>query len=96
MGQMVWKFKIDLFRDDWQSLEMPEGTYPLMVAMQDHNLCMWAAFDEAALKDEKVMQEYIVTGTGFRVPDGAEHVGSVMSGTFVWHVWRKRGLEVAA
>ena len=96
MGQMVWKFKIDLFRDDWQSIEMAEGTYPLMVAMQDHNLCMWAAFDEAALKDEKVMQEYIVTGTGFRVPDGAEHVGSVMSGTFVWHVWRKRGLEVAA
>ena len=34
-----------------------------------------------------VVMKFHVVGTGWEVPDRARHVGSVVAGQFVWHVY---------
>lgn len=33
-------------------------------------------------------RNFMVIGTGHPIPDGATHVGSLMQGAFVWHVYQ--------
>lgn len=46
--------------------------------------CVWIEPDETG--DDQ--QHLVFYGTGHDIPSDAEHVGSVICGFFVWHVYR--------
>lgn len=37
--------------------------------------------------DELLMREARIYGTGYDIPDELDHVGTVLDGLFVWHVY---------
>lgn len=47
--------------------------------------CIWVQFDPL---EEPREYEYEIFGTTGNIPDGYEHVGSVVHHQYVWHVYR--------
>lgn len=78
-------FKYPLGFSAANHLDMPVGSRPVMVAMQNGQVTMWAQVDPDFETTTK--RDFVVAGTGHPVPDDYVHVGSCMDGMFVWHVF---------
>lgn len=67
--------------------ERPIGTgRVVLVAMQGSILCVWT--EEDGEPDPAPRRVACVFGTGHPVPPAyTEHIGSVVDGMFVWHVY---------
>jgi hypothetical protein len=70
-------------------LQMPRGAKPLLVAVQNDNVCLWA---EVEVDQPVISTELYLVGTGKECPAGVgwEHVGSYQRDSFVWHVYMRR------
>lgn len=82
-------YKYPLVITDLQHVEMPSDARPLLLAVQNRQLCLWVECDTDAPKS--VMEVYVV-GTGHDIghlPDNARHLGSVViyAASLVWHVY---------
>ena len=78
----VWKYPAE------PKLSVPVGGKPVLVAIQDEKLHIWFEFyfpDHNPLAFIDV--EIEIYGTGHVVPEAREHIGSVIDGPFVWHVY---------
>lgn len=60
----------------------------LEVWIQAETVQGWPNHDPMGSNGSVGSQEMQVFGTGQVVPDDAEHVGSVLDGPFVWHLYR--------
>lgn len=78
----VWKFPI---LGGFEQLPMPRGAKILHVADQGGIITLWAEVDTTA---ERVRRGVVVVGTGRPLPQGeGSHVGTVMQGEYVWHLY---------
>lgn len=59
----------------------------VLVAMQYGFLTVWTEEDEQV---EPSMRPVGIFGTGYSVSDDYEHLGSVLDGSFVWHLYGER------
>lgn len=88
VSRVMWKFTLEA-TDGWQYVEMPEEAVIRHTAMQGALMAFWA---EARVPTRigavsRVKRAFIVTGTGHSVPEDVVHVGTVLDGAFVWHLW---------
>ena len=73
-------------RDGWQEIMLPAAARLLHIGTNRNGLRMWVELDDAAPTH---ITRYAVLGTGWKVPEGAEHVGTEIAPTgFVWHLFR--------
>ena len=91
----VLKFPFDL-RVEKPEVMMPKGAQLLLVGSQGNptELCLWAEVEVAdgpSLKGVELERwELLVVGTGHPMPyKYLKHLGSVIAGPFVWHVYRR-------
>lgn len=72
---------------------MPKNAKVVHVGLQEGVVTIWAEVDDDALQAAVSGREwdgrrFAVYGTGDTIPDDdAVHVGSLMDGIFVWHVY---------
>ena len=79
----VFKYAIEHGRT---TIGMPEGSTVVHVAMQDKHVTLWAEVTDGGQPE---LREFLIVGTGQTIPDRVpfQHVGTVMDGPFVWHVY---------
>ncbi len=67
---------------------MPAGAVVLHVGIQHRILTLWALVDPDAAPS---IRRFAVVGTGRPAPEDHEgrHVGTVIEGLFVWHVFEE-------
>lgn len=82
MPLVIWKYSIPLGRI---TLEMPQDSKILHVALQNDTICLWALVEPTAKKSGRTFQ---VVGTGHLCIESDEtYLGTVQIGQFVWHVF---------
>lgn len=83
----VYKYQIDMTSD--VRVKMPEGATVVAVGLDGHREpCVWALVDPDA--PAIVERKFGVYGTGGRVPDFCEYVGTFFTLPFVWHVFEEK------
>lgn len=81
----VFKYAIGL--TDKATLDVPAGAEWIHVAWQNSRLCVWGIVES---DNEKVSIDFFVVGTGHPMPERpVAHIGSVLDGPFVWHVFTR-------
>lgn len=81
----VWRYEIDLNADQF-ALQVG-GTVVHVGLRVARMIELWVEVDTDRLTSDN-SNIYRVFGTGHPLPDDATHVGSVIDGPFVWHVYR--------
>ena len=79
----IYKYPLEMTAT--QIIRMPCGTEILHVAEQHGMLCLWAVVDPAAELRDYVIQ---IVGNGHPFQrNNKQHLGTVLMGEFVWHVF---------
>lgn len=74
-ARKVFKYTL---RGTRMSVRMPEGAQLLHVASQDDVVCLWALVETNPCAD-MCERHFVVTGTGFLVPeDAGQYVGTAL------------------
>lgn len=64
------------------------GARAVSVGLQDGKICVW--YEVRPLNEDQDLVLYSV-GTGFgKVPDSARFIGTVIEGSYVWHIYAER------
>lgn len=81
---VIWKFQIALA--DKQQIAMPKGSEILAAGLQYGVMCIWARVNPDAPAGYR---DIYIAGTGHAAPrpEDADHLATVIDGTFVWHVF---------
>lgn len=82
--RVVWKYQFAV--NDEVRLLLPESHQIVHVETQQAIPTLWVLVDPDSPDS---MRTFYVRGTGHPVEDGLEHVGTFISGSFVWHVFTK-------
>lgn len=77
----IWKFPLGVST----VLDLPLGSVPRYVAMQDDTLTLWVDLDPRIEQTE--LRDFLVLGTGHKIPPGAQYIATCQDGSFVWHVY---------
>lgn len=59
----------------------------ILVDQQNGQLTVWMEVETEVSPMDIRRFDFFIRGTGHPIPDGAEHVGSVVMVPFVWHVY---------
>lgn len=72
------------------TLHLPAGAKVLSAQMQRGQPCIWYLFDDAHVAD-KQQRTFEIHGTGQQVvgPQELIHVGTMLDGNYVWHVFER-------
>lgn len=81
-------FKFPLQVDQRQLVQVPAGTRPLSVGVQNEQPVLWALIDTDAPGTETWIIRGVTTGETFNA-EGCEFVGTVQIDWFVFHVFRQ-------
>lgn len=84
MTRVIYKYPIKL--EDEQVVSVPAGATWLSVHVQDGQICLWAAVNPEAKKEQVPVS---IRGTGRPVGNlfSRDYLGTVQQGQFVWHVF---------
>jgi hypothetical protein len=88
---MIYKQKLELKLDIKQVIELPIDSQIVYVGNQNDEICFWYIFNPDI--DTKQKFEFIVLGTGMEsehIDHQHVHIGTVLMGSFVWHVFVKQ------
>lgn len=80
----IWKFPLAITEHQW--ISMPEGAEPIVVAMQDGALCLWAIVRDDAPREQRAFR-VVVTGGPAPWILKTQHIGTVIDDGFVWHIF---------
>ncbi|MET0439193.1 MAG: hypothetical protein ABW043_17040 [Devosia sp.] len=82
---VVYKYPL---RSPVVSVEMPDGGAIRLVARDPAsvNPAIWVEHD---LRQPAVRRTFLVFGTGMEVEAESTHVGSLIAGDYVWHVYER-------
>ena len=86
----IWKIELKLV--DEQVIELPASAHHLCVQLQDGKPCLWSQVRTEAGKEK---YRVFVCGTGNEMPDSVQHtdhVGTVQTGQYVWHIFVRQDL----
>ena len=78
----IYKYKLDGGRTT--TLELPELARVIHCAIQGDEYCIWVRVDTDA---PKVKRSFTIVGTGWEIEDSLGHVGTILDGAFVWHIF---------
>ncbi len=80
----IWKFTLE--RTDAQTINPPKGAVCRLVAVQHGELCAWLEVEAERIT---ATWQIRIFGTGHNIGGaaGMQHLGSVIDGPFVWHVY---------
>jgi len=84
MAKTVFKYRAHA------SAQVPAGAKSVLVGHQDRVLTVWLEVDFDA---PKVHTDFVVFGTGHKIPEGFVHCGSWIDdslGPFVWHLYMRQ------
>lgn len=85
----VWKFPLAL-NDEWQELEVPESTLAGAQLVAKDPATAWpAVWLEVDTEAPLTNRAFRVFGTGHPIPGDAFHVGSLVDGPYVWHIYER-------
>lgn len=76
----IYKYQLANFA----TLDLPVGAKAVLVEMQNGSPHIWFEHNRSAFKEQRFFRIY---GTGFDIPDNSIHIGSVIDGMFVWHIY---------
>ena len=94
----VWKYPVPFPKPEF-TIYMPAGAEALTMKVQEGDpydpesfdiIVMWALVDPEAVP---IGYDFILVGTGNPIPDEidwTQHIDSVITGDFVWHLFEKR------
>ena len=71
----------------YQIVDLPMHYNICAVHMQNDRLMVWV---DHYTETMTYPWEFFIYGTGFEIPPGLDFVGTVFSGTWVWHVYRNK------
>lgn len=79
-------FKYDLSLRETQEFDVPGFCYFLSVHKQGDSICLWAMVDDFSVTQTAKIR---IVGTGHPCDDVVEarFIGTVVDGSFVWHVF---------
>ena len=81
----VHKYVLALSYPSTWRFNVPSGAKVRLVEPQTlGSVCIWMEVNTGA---GLVSQAYEIVGTGHPISDGASHIGSCVSGPYVWHVY---------
>ena len=80
--QEVWKFPLPMHGS--AEVLMPVDARVIHVGVQGNRICLWALVSPDA---EKTVRQFRVVGTGWPMTKVGRHLGTVITGTYVWHVF---------
>lgn len=81
--RVVYKYPLDLVGETTVRCAAPAK--PVHFARQDGEYFVWV---EHALGPASTTITFVVAGTGHPIPEGFEHVQSIIDPPFVWHLYR--------
>ena len=84
MSRVVYKYRVDGFVNYYT---VPAPAKPLFFALQGGTPYVWV--EHPINSEEAVELIFVTVGTGHVIPEGAEHIGSLIDGAFVWHLYYK-------
>jgi hypothetical protein len=82
--QVVWKYPIALVADE-QVIGVPVRSRCVHVAIQHGVITMWRLVEDP--NTEMTDRRFVIRGTGHPVEEQAMHLGTVLDGAFVWHLF---------
>lgn len=84
----IWKYEINVRRVNF--IDIPVGARIIHAGLDPSGVvCVWAIVDPVARKEKTGV---MIFGTGDYISDDMtpeDHVGSFVSGPFVWHVFSR-------
>lgn len=93
MMRTVWKFPLKTL-GDWNEVLVAGVETQVVLVGQDPTTGMPCVWIEHEPGGEPMRRAFIAVGTGHAIPSGddidpVEHVGSVIAGAFVWHIYER-------
>lgn len=86
IAKVVYKYPLDALGPN--KVTLPMDARIVHVGIQGEDVCLWAEHhtetDKISVTHERTFDIY---GTGWGIPETAEHIGTVMRGPYVWHVY---------
>jgi Tfp pilus tip-associated adhesin PilY1 len=87
VSRTIWKFTLKVGR--WETISLPPAAKVIFAAIdpQSGAPAIWVDLDvdDMGCKDRL----FAVFGTGREIDDDAIHRGSMLDGSFVWHVFER-------
>lgn len=82
----IYKYKVNLSA---KPIYIPQGATLCFVGLSpdDQSVAMW--FDIPDIDAPSDARRFVILGTGHPVSSSEKYIGSVIDGTFVWHVFEK-------
>jgi hypothetical protein len=89
MSETIWKATIrpNSIKGEVYEIRVParQDAYALSVGIQDGKVVVWFEVDPSAPDNDMLLYS---VGTGFgKVPVCCRFIGTVMEGSFVWHIY---------
>jgi hypothetical protein len=83
----IWKFPLQM--RGWNAIELPAEAKIVLAAIDPASgaPAIWAELDTDA---PRIARRFGVFPTGGRIAEEADHVGSMIDRTFVWHIFEAR------
>lgn len=83
----IWKYPLSLIGAP-QAHQIPKGAQVRFVGGNPRVSGMAVWFEVLDSDAETEEQKFLLQGTGDEIPEGAEYLGSVPDGEFIWHIFR--------
>lgn len=80
--KVVYKYYLSML--EAKQVEVSIDSKVVLVGVQKDRLCIWI---ETNIHAWQVERKFEVYGTGLRIYDRRNHVGSFQDGEYVWHVY---------
>ena len=82
----VYKYRVDGATE----IRVPVGSKVIHVGMQNGAPYIWVEVSTNPHLDIEG-RYFEIAGTGWEIEDDAVHIGSVIDGAFVWHIYEVQG-----
>lgn len=82
--ERIYKYPLSL-ASGVQSVTLPEGAKVIHFGIQGDVPCIWARVDPFATAQQT--RYFWALGTGSDVKDNLKHIGTVLHGAYVWHLF---------
>lgn len=84
----IWKYIFDYpFLPSRKTFDMPSGSFPLTVAIQNSRICLWMLVVDT---NPIIKRTFCIAGTGEKLPDDihvSNYIGIILQGEYVWHIF---------
>jgi len=86
--QVIHKYPVLAKPGESADIEIPIGAKIVHCALQNSGPVLWVLI--GPIRNITKKRKFAVVGTGWDLPDDAEHIFTFMVGEFVWHVIEKK------